>query len=221
MTWRERVIAALDSCGPDRIPRDLWGERIIPLKRPEDWAKVLDLFPMDFVRSPSILGPSSRTRGLAWEPGGRTDEWGSVWTSLETGLCGEITAPALADWKDFESYEPPYDTLENNRADEVNKYCRSVDSKFILGEIGPGPFERLQALRTTVNLLCDLAEQQPQLSDLTRMVHEFNVRHVQVWCGTDIDAVTMGDDWGSQRALLISPKMCEESSNRSMPITSK
>ena len=75
MTSRERVNAALDFSGPDRIPRDLWGERFIPLKRPEDWAKVLDLFPMDFARSPSVLGPSSQAKGLAWEPGGRTDEW--------------------------------------------------------------------------------------------------------------------------------------------------
>lgn len=210
MTSRERVNACLDLRGPGRMPRDLWGERIIPLTRPEDWRQVLDLFPMDFARTPSILGPSSRAKGLAWEPGGRTDEWGSVWTSLEVGLSGEVKTPALPDWKHLESYEPPYDLIKNNRADEVSKYCRSAGNKFILGETGPGPFERSQALRGTVDFFCDLAEQHPRVPDLIRMVHEYNVRHLQAWCGTEIDAVTMGDDWGSQRSLLISPQMWQK-----------
>ena len=210
MNSRERVKAALDFCGPDRVPRDLWGERMIPLRRPEDWDKVLELFPMDFARSPSILGASSRAKGLAWEPEGRIDEWGSVWTSLEEGLAGEVTAPVLPDWGAFASYEPPYETLENSQAAEVNNYCRSAGDKFILAETGPGPFERLQSLRGTTNLFYDLAEQPPQLSDLIQMVHEFNVSHVRAWCETDVDVVAMGDDWGSQRSLLICPGMWRE-----------
>ena len=40
MNSRERVNAALDFAGPDRLPRDLWGEidrqRILPFGTPQD-----------------------------------------------------------------------------------------------------------------------------------------------------------------------------------------
>jgi len=38
------------------------------------------------------------------------------------------------------------------------------------------------------------------------LVHEFYRQHVALWCLTGVDAIVIGDDWGSQSVLLISPR---------------
>lgn len=109
MTSRERVQATLEFRGPDRPPRDLWGERAVGKVHPREWARVLDRFPLDFTRSPGVLGPSSCATGAQYEPGRRTDEWGSVWQTLQEGVGGEPIRPVLDDWGKLASFGPPYE----------------------------------------------------------------------------------------------------------------
>ncbi len=188
------------------MPRDVWGETRIRLLRPAEWYKLLERFPRDFDRMPSVLGPSARTAGDANVIGKRTDEWGSVWTKLRDGVSGEVTGPVLADWGKFESYSPPWEMVEHSCVDAVNACCGSA-AGFRLGEVGPGPFERIQNLRGPERLFLDLGEQPPELDRLMGMVHDFYLRHFSLWCETDVDGITIGDDWGAQTSLLISPGM--------------
>lgn len=197
--------AALDLAGPDRIPRDVWGWRYIARLRPSEWNVLLDRFPMDFARPQPVLGPSSRAQGDC-STGCRVDDWGSVWTTLQDGVSGEVTQPALADWSDLDAFSPPWEMVETSALEDVDDFCRSTDS-YTIGEMGQGPFERMQFLRGTENLFCDLAEQSSRFTRLLEMVHEFSIRHVKLWCKSGVDSVAMGDDWGSQTALLISPDM--------------
>jgi len=202
---RRRVRAALDFAAHDRLPRDVWGERYISLYRPDDWRELHRRFPMDFSRAPSILGPSPRAEGSASEPGARVDEWGSVWTSLGIGVAGEVTRPAVGEWRELAAFSPPWETIDGDRVEAANAFCRASDA-YVLGEIGPGPFERLQFLRGSEELYLDLAEEPAELGRLMEQVHEFYRRHVELWCRTAVDAIVIGDDWGSQSALLISPQ---------------
>ena len=204
MTSRDRVLATLDHGGPDRLSRDVWGWRFIQRHQPADWARVTEQFPLDFLRVPSVLGPSARAQGERGESDLYTDDWGSAWRSLETGLSGEVTAPALQDWADLEGYEPPYETLEYPALEDVRSACASTTC-FRLGEVGAGPFERLQFLRGTEALYVDIGEKSDALDELLARVHDFYLRHFELWCRTDVDAVTLGDDWGSQNALLVAP----------------
>ena len=159
---------------------------------------------MDFCRVPSVLGPSLRTASVSCEPGFRLDDWGSLWSALQNSVSGEVVRPVLGDWDDLDTFSPPWETIEENCHDEVDDFCRSTE-QFMLGEVGPGPFERLQYLRGTEALFVDLAEQPRQLTALVEVVHEFYLRHIGLWCNTDVDGITMGDAWGSQTNLLISP----------------
>jgi len=206
MTSRERVFATLDFRSPDRLPRDIWGWRHIQLHRPADWALVTERFPLDMDRAPSVLGPSLKGRGERGEDAERVDEWGCVWRSLQPGTTGEVIRPALSDLTDLDGYRPPYEMLEHPAFEAVQEVCRT-SAGFRLGEVGSGPFERMQFLRGSQNLYLDLAEQRRPLFRLIEMVHEFCLRHCELWCRSDVDAVTMGDDWGSQTALLVSPEL--------------
>lgn len=209
MTPRERVHASLDFGGPDRLPRDVYGFRHIAAHRPDDWSLVTGRFPIDMLRPPSVLGLSHRTsdkQTKLMDKGTNIDEWGSVWLSMQKGTIGEVVSPVLADWADLNNYEPPWEMVKNPQIEAVNQMCRESDG-FVLAEVGPGPFERMQFLRGSQNLFYDLAEQNRELHKLLEMVHQFYVRHFELYCQTDVDGIAMGDDWGSQTGLLISPKM--------------
>ena len=203
---KERVISTLAFDRPDRIPRDLWGERIIPLQRAEDWNKVQARYPMDFARAPRICGPSRRAKGKPWESEGSIDEWGNAWRSLEEGYSGEVVRPALYKWDNFNAYEMPFDILESPNLAGVNEFCKDNREKYLLGETGPGPFERVQSLLGVEDTFVSLALNEPNLLELIKMVHQWNLRHIETWAQTDIDGITMGDDWGAQASMLISPE---------------
>ncbi len=206
MTPRERVFSVLNFQCPDRLPRDIWGANYIQSHRPEEWEHMTTRYPLDFFRTPRVLGPSARATGQRGDAGVRVDEWGSVWNSLQNGISGEVVRPVLHDWSNWNSFHSPDEILDRPGIESVNLACRQSDL-FRLGEIGPGPFERLQFLRGTEALLMDLADRDSRLVSLIGMVHEFSLRHVALWCQTEVDGITMGDDWGSQTALLISPPL--------------
>jgi uroporphyrinogen decarboxylase len=205
MTSRERVTAALNLSRPDRLPRDLWGYGPLGKFRPADLEQVYSRFPVDFARAPSVLGPSSRARGEAGEAGEYTDEWGSVWASLQAGVIGEVRVPPVADWRSLGGYSPPNECLENPAIQAVNRFCQDSSPLYCLGQLGSGPFERLQFLRGTENLFYDLGTGDSRLEDLLSLVHQFNVRHCRLLARTSVDGVSMGDDWGAQVSTLISP----------------
>jgi uroporphyrinogen decarboxylase len=45
---------------------------------------------------------------------------------------------------------------------------------------------------------------------LIRTLHEFYLREFSLWAETDVDALYIMDDWGGQRAMLISPVLWRE-----------
>ena len=76
--------------------------------------------------------------------------------------------------------------------------------KFLIGG-WVSVFERFQFLRGTENLYCDIALEEPEMFAMMDMVMEFLRVYVDAWLVMDVDAVPFGDDWGTQRSLLISP----------------
>jgi hypothetical protein len=74
----------------------------------------------------------------------------------------------------------------------------------------PRPFEQTQFLRSSEELYCDLADPTPEFLGFMRELHAFYCEVLTVWARTDVDALRFMDDWGSQRALLIAPKLWRE-----------
>jgi uroporphyrinogen-III decarboxylase len=91
-------------------------------------------------------------------------------------------------------------------AAQVNAFCRNTD-KFVLANCNPRPFEQLQFIRTTENLLLDLARPPAELFVLLERMHRFYCEQLEVWANTAVEALTFMDDWGMQKSMLISPMM--------------
>jgi uroporphyrinogen decarboxylase len=194
----------LEFSRPDRVPRDLW---LLPAARKRYGDAAMDAFlarwPTDFVQCTAGRPPARRAKGNPYEPGLSTDEWGCVFENLLPGAHGEVRNPILADWSKLPDVHPPEEFLQVDVA-TVNAFCRQTD-RFVFASGWARPYERMQFIRGTENLLLDIAEESDELRQLIDLVHGFFRRQYEIWARTEVDALAMMDDWGSQNALLISP----------------
>ncbi len=208
MNSRERVYAALNFEQPDRIPRTLWA---LPAAEQNLGKAGLRAFrerwPEDFCQCMVGRPPAKRSRGSLFEVGESRDEWGCVFENLVAGVSGEVKDPLLEDW-DLDRISPPLEHLELE-PDVINAFCHASD-QFVFASGWARPFERMQFLRGTEDLLMDLYEEPDELEELIRRVHGFYLQQMELWAKTDIDALVIMDDWGSQQSLLIHPDQWRE-----------
>jgi uroporphyrinogen decarboxylase len=206
MTSRERVRRTLTFGCPDRAPRDLWALPGILRERRAEMDAVLAAYPNDMTGPDVRYGRAERASGTEAEVGVYTDEWGCPFTVAEPGVIGEVKAPPLADWSALDHLRPPDEILTGADFSRVNASCAGTD-KFVKAGTTIRPFERMQFLRGTQALMMDLAWGVGEIYRLRDLLHEFYLRELDLWCATDVEAVSFMDDWGSQHALLISPKL--------------
>ena len=204
MDSRELVLRTLEFDNPQRIPRQLW---TLPWAEEHYTAYVQKIrmdFPDDIFSSPGFYKAYAPTQGNAYEIGTYVDEWGCIFENRQRGVIGEVKVPFIETWEDLDKLRLPEEMLSVD-VDSVNELCRQTD-KFVLAGNCPRPFERLQFLRTSVNTYLDLGEQSGELFELLNRIHQFYLKEMEIWAATEVDGISFMDDWGTQRALLISPK---------------
>ena len=208
MTSRERVVRALTHRSVDRVPRQLWRLPGVAMFQREAMNQLIADYP------PDIIGPGvgyragKRCQGTPNVVGKSTDAWGCVWEVKEDGVVGEIKHALFEnEWEDLDEYEAPWELLEgmDQKRDEIALNCAATD-KFVLASTETRPFERMQFLRGTEDLFCDLALDEPETYVLRDKLHEFFLTEMRFWASTAVDGVSFMDDWGSQKALLIRPE---------------
>ena len=205
MTGRERVRRCIEFDRPDRVPRDVW---VLPIAAAEHGQPKLDdlarRWPTDF-GGPGVAQPAlaALMEGKVFEVGQYRDEWGCVFENIQAGVQGEVKQPIVDDFSKLDRLRPPVEALDLD-IEAVNRAC-AASEQFVLCGCCPRPFERAQFIRGSENLLMDLAEEPAELHELLRILHDFFCKEFEVWVRTDVDAMRIMDDWGSQLALLTSP----------------
>jgi uroporphyrinogen decarboxylase len=205
MESRELVRQTLEFASPPRIPHQLWTLPWASEHFPQELSKIQARFPDDIIGSPAFYRQQPVVTGDPYVVGTYTDEWGCTFVSRQRGVIGEVKQPLLATWEDLDKLRLPEEELSVD-VEQVNAFCRS-SGLFIQGGCCPRPFERLQFLRRSDNLYMDLGEQPPELFECIHRLHEFFIKEMELWAETEVDFLGFMDDWGSQRALLISPAM--------------
>lgn len=208
MDSRERVIRALEFKGVDRIPADVW---ILPAARLEYGDKLEKLQiagKTDIVSLTGALDPAATPE--YFEEGTFEDPWGCTWKNIQAGLMGEVKKPVFEEYDGIDTYSPPTALFIQEweaQKEDMEKRIRRIreDGKFIIGG-WISLFERMQYLRGTENLYCDIALEEEELYKLAETVMQYQRVYVDKWLGMDIDAMAFGDDWGTQISLLISPE---------------
>lgn len=204
MTSRERVLHCLEFNQPDQPARDLW---LLPAARIRNGDAAIDAFqrrwPTDFCQCSKGRPKAKRSSGDPYQPGLSTDEWGCVFENVVAGVHGEVKSPLLDDYAKLPDLRPPVEFLDVDVA-TVNAFCRQTD-KFVFASGWARPFERMQFIRGTENLMLDIAEDSAEFHALLDLVHGFFRDQYERWAKTEVDALVMMDDWGSQNSLLIAP----------------
>jgi uroporphyrinogen-III decarboxylase len=206
MNPREIVKAAVEFKNPPRAPRQLWVLPWAATHYPQELNQIRERFPDDIVGAPAIYKtPLPKTQGDPYEEGTYVDEWGCIFKSVQAGVIGEVKEPVLKELADMDQMRLPVEFLSFD-IDAVNAFCRSTD-RFVTSGCCARPFERMQFLRSTVNLYYDMLEAPAKFEALLDKVNGFFMEELEMWAKTEVDALNFMDDWGAQRALLISPAM--------------
>jgi uroporphyrinogen decarboxylase len=203
-TSRRLVQRTLEFDAPARIPRDPWTLAWAGIHYPAELARITQQYPSDMATSPAFLRQPLVTQGVDTEIGTFVDEWGCRFTNIQRGVIGEVKTPLIETWADLDKVRPPQERLSVD-VEQVNAFCRASE-RFVLAGTCPRPFERMQFLRGSQTLYLDLAEEPPELFALIERVHDSFLREMELWAGSEVDALNMMDDWGAQRSLLISPR---------------
>lgn len=205
MTSKELVYRTLEFAKPSRVPRQLWYLPWASEHYPQEIEKIQKDFPNDIVNAPVVYNQKPRTIGERCSVGTFVDEWGCVFENRQSGISGEVKEPLVKTWDDLDNVRPPQEMLTLD-IEKVNDFCGNTD-KFVMSSCYARPFERIQFIRGTENVYMDLATQSQDFRVLLDRVHQFNLKELELWAGTGVDALSFMDDWGSQGSLLISPVM--------------
>lgn len=207
MTGRERVLNTLEFKGTDKIPVDVWILPAAKLMYGEKLTKLQEKYETDIV---SITGPLDHGYTPEYYQIGKyTDPWGSEWTNIQEGVIGEVKNPIFSDYDKLIDYVSPKERFVKEFEEQKGNIANCIEDarskqKFVIGG-WISIFERMQYLRGTEDLYCDIALEEPELFTMIELVMDFMRQYVKSWLEMDIDAIAFGDDWGTQISLLISP----------------
>ena len=205
VTSRELVLQTMEFRNPQRIPRNIWALPWAFDHYPEEMKRLYEEYPDDFATAPGFLRQPPETKGDPYEIGEYVDEWGCVFENRQKGVIGEVKRPVVEDWADLSRVHFPKGWLTLDR-DKINRFCQDT-TRFVQAGFCPRPFEQLQFLRGTENLMMDLMDPEPEMLSFIQQMHEFYCEGLSLWAKTDVDALFFMDDWGTQKALLIPPRV--------------
>lgn len=206
MTYRERVLAAIEFDGPDRCPIDhyifpgaFWrhGEKLYNLinrysddfgnERPKANAARAD----EQIKDPNEV--------IEWE-----DAWGTVWRRLAGYTSGEVYRPAIPTWDAWTNYEFP-DHPDDKHFQDMADMVASRHPADFMRVSGGGFFQLMQHLRGPANYFIDLAEDNEGVHELADRMVTHNLYSIERSIRAGVDCVMFGDDWGAQSSMLIHP----------------
>jgi len=139
------------------------------------------------------------------------DEWGNIWRRMAEGCAkGEIFTPALTDWSQLATYNPPHYDEEALAAHFRKSFAASDSSLFRVAGIGGWIFDNARYLRKMEVYFEDMAlhpEELHRLHALVAGVYEIKIRAAGK---AGANAILIGEDMGTQSGLLFSPAMWQE-----------
>ena len=211
MNSRERVQAALAFQPVDKIPLQIHPSAGGLF---EHGQKLLDLMRAcghDFDDQSSLALPVVPPEHF--DSDGRfhrfwTDEWGTSWEARIYGIWGYRIAYPLADISRLADYRTPA-LARLAGADLDAARAAGAEQRKNYYHVGGGVslFETMQSLRPFEDVLIDITQDTPEINRLGDLLTEYYMTLVENALAAGCDGVGFGDDFGTQQAMMISPKV--------------
>ncbi len=199
MTRRERVKAAIAHQTPDKVPTFF---HLAPdgLKAFND--RLWERYGREDMRRLRDEGKIENRNALYYSMGNHVcflenfPWWG--WKNLPPEYSAWETPDFLPDTADYGNYEDFSESVKN---------LREYTDAYVLVEIWTSDFEKAYYSRGIENFLADMAGDPGFAKELLDFITEKNLAKLEQIVKTPgIDGVLLGNDWGSQRDLLMSPQ---------------
>ncbi len=199
MTPRERVMRAIEHrMDGGRIPFTLsarpslakYGEPLLRIIQ----ATGCDFFDVQQMKIPKLSLKASDV-----------DVWGCRWDYALVGKAGVVSYSPLEEWRHFASYRmPPIPAVTREAMETADRTRETYPVWASVQQF----FQVMQNLRGTENILTDFYTQPEELQKLIdRMLNEYHLPAIEEQLKLKPDLVGLGDDWGTQTSLLISPDL--------------
>ena len=134
-----------------------------------------------------------------------TDAFGVIWEESIQGEIGVVANPILEE-PSLRGYRFP-ETRIPGLFDTISEQLSAHPELFHIWSLGFSLYERAWSLRGMENLLVDMVERPRFAAELLDRICEFNLDLIEQACQFGIDCVRFGDDWGSQRGLIMGPDL--------------
>jgi uroporphyrinogen decarboxylase len=188
MNQRERVMRAIHFEKPDRVP--LW-----LFNRDQELGDILWL---DF--------RVHEGRERAGYHGGEKSEWGYTWRTLDDGTMGHPTEAVIRTWDDLNQYQLP--TLNpDKRLAQLADFKRRSEGYYRLACTIITGFTTYTFLRGFEAAMMDFALESERAENLLDRIFAFEKELMTLAAESGLDGYHFGDDWGTQKDLIISPAM--------------
>lgn len=212
MTGIEKMRSALEFKGGSEIPVDLWIHPATRTRYGEDLEALLKKHPLDMTR---VFGPMDRHfYKKTFSAGLNDDFWGSKWQVLRPGMVGEVKYPALPDIDNVSELNVPYAALKSEMAEHMPAVKQKISDLHADGVFCTGGYielyQTMQFIHGTENLLCNIGAGDDNVKVLRDKVADFFLEDLNYWLDSGADAIFFADDFGSQRATLMSRKTFRE-----------
>ena len=146
------------------------------------------------------------TEGACW-----LDEWGTGWSHAVGGIGAITISHPLHDWSQLDAYlagRMP-DPLAPGRMDGARPaLLMHGQTRYFAGMTHLALFERLHCLRGMQNTFQDFHLYPAEVDRLLGALTDYLLEIIRQWGQLDgVDGWFLKDDWGTQAALMISPRM--------------
>jgi uroporphyrinogen decarboxylase len=205
MTNRERVFASFAHHQPDRTPYHIQFtekamDAMVAWCGGKGFLEQIDNCFNDVYANP---GP----KAMRLDEVTRQDEFGVRWDESIDRDIGNVANCVLPE-RDLDHLELP-DPHAPAKWEGFADKCAAAPGKFVLFHVGFSLFERAWTMRRMENLLVDMMEAPSFVDELLDALCDYNVALVQEASKYPIDGVRFGDDWGTQRGLMMGPRLWE------------
>jgi uroporphyrinogen decarboxylase len=137
------------------------------------------------------------------------DPFGVIWDRSRDKDIGNVKGQVLPEptLSGYTFPEPVNPVLFDRMQETID---RDNGQRFRVFSIGFSLFERAWTLRGMEALMMDFIDQPAFAHELLGAIADFQIAQVRQALTYDIDAVYFGDDWGSQRGLIMGPGLWRE-----------
>lgn len=162
-------------------------------------------FNRDLERSDFLLTGAGSPASFQPETPGRS-EWGFIWVRHDDTM-GQPKEPPLGEsWDGLYNYKAP-DPHDPTRYLETQRQIEMYPDRYIIGSLGITGFNTASFIRGFENSLEDLYLEPEKFHRLMEIVTEYEDAVADHLIQLGVDCVMFGDDWGTQKGLMIDPAM--------------